>query len=295
MAGRDFITEIKEQFRRGDIVIQLLYINVGIFLLTSIVSVVMMLFNSGTGFVNWLLLPASFDRFVCQPWSLITYMFMHANVLHILFNMLWLYWFGRLFLMTYSAIHLRGLYVLGGLCGGLLYMIAFNVFPYFATEISTSVLVGASASVLAIVAATAYREPNYPIRLFLFGTMKLKYLAIAVFVIDLLFMTSDNGGGHIAHIGGALAGLAFAAGLDKGKDLTSWINKIINLFTRRRERKPKMKANYGGNKHSQDYEFNARRKENAEKIDRILDKIKKSGYDSLTNDEKKSLFDASKK
>jgi hypothetical protein len=129
----------------------------------------------------------------------------------------------------------------------------------------------------------------------MFGVVRLKYVAIAVVVIDLLFLTSSNGGGHVAHIGGALAGLGFAYGLDKGIDLTSWINKTINTISGTKIRKPKMKVNYGGGKREQDYEFNARRKENAERIDLILDKIKKSGYDSLSNDEKKSLFDASKK
>jgi membrane associated rhomboid family serine protease len=296
MAERDFITELKENFRRGDIVVQLIYINVGLFLLTTIVSVVLQLFNcSASQVVNLLALPASLGRFICQPWSILTYMFMHGGLLHILFNMLWLYWFGRLFLMTFSAFHLRGLYIFGGLCGGLLYMLAFNVFPYFNPLLPSSVLVGASASVLAIVAATAYRMPDYTIRFFMFGVVRLKYVAIAVVIIDLLFLTSSNGGGHVAHIGGALAGLGFAAGLDKGTDLTSWINKTINTVSGTKLRKPKMKVNYGGGKREKDYEFNARRKENAEHIDLILDKIKKSGYESLSNDEKKSLFDASKK
>lgn len=149
-----------------------------------------------------------------------------CRILHILFNMLWLYWFGALFLMFFSAKHLRGAYILGGICGGLLYMAAFNIFPYFRPMVDYSFMLGASASVLAIVAATAYREPNYPIRLFLFGTIRLKYLALIVIGTDLLFITSSNAGGHIAHLGGALAGLWFAAGLSKGKDITAWINKF---------------------------------------------------------------------
>jgi membrane associated rhomboid family serine protease len=295
MAGQDFIGELKERFRRGDIVVRLIYINVGVYVLTALIGVVMRLFNSGNAFVNLFLLPASTEQFIRQPWSLITYMFMHADLLHILFNMLWLFWFGRMFLYSFSTNHLRGLYIFGGICGGLLYMLAFNLFPFFAPMVDSSVLVGASASVLAIVAATAYREPNYEISLFLFGRVRLKYLAIAAILLDMLFVTSSNGGGHVAHLGGALAGLAFAAGLEKGVDLTAWINKIIALFNVRRERKPKMKVNYGGGKRDADYEFNARRKEKADRIDQILDKIKKSGYESLTSEEKKSLFDASKK
>ena len=134
-------------------------------------------------------------------YQIFTYMFMHAGFLHILFNMLWLYWFGALFLYFFSGKHLRGLYIVGGICGGLLYMISYNVFPYFRPMTAYSTMVGASASVLAIVVATAYREPNYPVRLLFFGNVRLKYLALIVVLTDLLFITSSNAGGHIAHLG----------------------------------------------------------------------------------------------
>lgn len=292
------LIDLKESFKRGNIFIQLIYINAGIFLITTLTKVLLQLFNRSTEFFDLLALPASFDRFLHQPWSILTYMFMHAGFLHILFNMLWLYWFGALFLNAFSAKHLRGVYVLGGICGGLLYMIAYNTFPYFSNAIEGSVLVGASASVLAIVAATAYREPNYPVRLLLFGTIRLKYLALVVIGIDLLFITSDNAGGHIAHLGGALAGLWFAASLTKGMDITSWINKIIDaiasLFNRKSwKRKPKMKVHYGT--HQKDYDYNANKKAQSDEVDRILEKLKKSGYESLTTEEKKNLFDASKR
>ena len=176
-------------------------------------------------------------------------------------------------------------------------MAAYNIFPYFQPMTEYSFMLGASASVLAIVAATAYREPNYPIRLFLFGTIRLKYLALIVVGMDLLFITSSNAGGHIAHLGGALAGLWFAASLSKGTDITSWINKfldsIISLFSFK-PLKPKMKVHYGTDK-QKDYNYNARKKAQSDEIDRILDKLKKSGYESLTTEEKKSLFDASKR
>ena len=227
-------------------------------------------------------------------------MFMHANFMHILFNMLWLYWFGSLFLYFFSGKHLRGLYILGGICGGLLYMVSYNVFPYFDSVIASSTLVGASASVLAIVVATAYREPNYRVQLLLFGAVRLKYLALIVVATDLLFITSSNAGGHIAHLGGALAGLWFAASLKKGTDITAWINKAIDailaLFERKTwQRKPKMKVHYGNSNaaRQKDYDYNARKKAQSDEIDRILDKLKKSGYESLTTQEKKSLFDAS--
>jgi len=143
----------------------------------------------------------------------------------------------------------------------------------------------------------AYRDPIYPIRLLLFGTIRLKYLALIVIGTDLLFITSSNAGGHIAHLGGALAGVWFAASLSKGSDLTSWINKCLDTLVSIvsfKPRKPKMKVHYGTGK-QKDYDYNARKKAQSDEIDRILDKLKKSGYESLTTEEKKSLFDASKR
>ena len=274
------ITDLKNNFRRGNVHIRLIYINAAVFLVVALTGIVLRLFNlSSASLVQWFEMPASLPNFVVQPWAILTYMFLHADFLHVLFNMLWLFWFGDLFLRFFSARHLRGLYLLGGICGGLLYMLAYNVFPYFRPVADYSFLLGASASVLAIVAATAYREPNYPINLLLIGTIRLKYLALIVIGMDVLFITSDNAGGHIAHLGGALAGLWFAASLGKGRDLTRWINLalgwVAGLF--------------------KDYDYNARKKAQSDEIDRILDKLKKSGYESLTTEEKKSLFDASKR
>ena len=143
-----FISDLKNNFQRGNISLQLIYINVGIFVVTTLVSVILMLFNWGDmSWMNFLQLPAYLPKFLVQPWTLFTYMFLHAGALHLLFNMLWLYWFGQLFLAFFSARHFRGLYLLGGLCGGLLYMLAYNVFPYFGPYIYGSYLLGASASV----------------------------------------------------------------------------------------------------------------------------------------------------
>ena len=293
------ITDLKNSYERGSISLKFIYINIGIFILTSLVGVVLMLFNlNGGGWLDVLELPAWLPQFIKQPWSLVTYMFLHADILHLLFNMLWLYSFGQLFLMFFSVRHFRGLYFLGGLSGGLLYMLSYNVFPYFSSYIYGSYLLGASASVLAIVVATAVREPEFRVSLMLFGQIRLKYLALIMIVTDLLFVTSGNAGGHIAHLGGALAGWWFAAGLRKGTDATKWINAILDWLgsgwkIKRTPKKPKMKVHYGGR--ASDYEYNARKKEQNDEIDRILDKLKKSGYQSLSTEEKKRLFDASKR
>lgn len=294
-----FISDLKSRFHRGDINLQLIYINVGVFVVTTLVSVFLRLFNMGdASWMNFLTLPASIPEFLKQPWSLLSYMFLHADPLHLLFNMLWLYWFGQLFLSFFSARHFRGLYLLGGICGGLFYMLALNVFPYFTPYIYISTLLGASASVLAIVVATAVREPEYRVNFMFIGAVRLKYVALFMVVTDLLFVTSGNGGGHIAHLGGALAGWWFAWSLRKGKDVTKWINGVFDWFSngisfKPSVKKPKMKARRGGGR-VDDYDYNARKKQQSEEIDRILDKLKKSGYASLTPEEKKRLFDASR-
>lgn len=293
----NIVTELRDKYHQGDIALRFIYINVGVFILTTLVGLVLQLAQLPYAPFRWLECPADFGRLLVQPWSLVTYAFLHAGVFHILFNMLWLYWFGRLFLYLFSAKHFRGLYILGALCGGLLYMVAYNVFPYFRPYIASSYLLGASASVLAIAVATAVREPDYRINLLFFGSVRLKYLALVLVVTDLLFITSNNGGGHIAHLGGALAGLWFARALQHGHDPTRWINRAIDTvdgwFSPRPRKRPKMKVHYGGR--AADYEYNARKREREAEIERILDKLKKSGYDSLTNEEKKSLFDASKR
>ena len=294
-----FITDLKNSFNRGNIYIRFIYINVGVFVATSLLGILWMLFNRDGAFIlRYLQLPAWTVQFIRQPWSLLTYMFMHAGILHLLFNMLWLYWFGQMFLSLFSAKHFRGLYLLGGFCGGLLYMFAYNVFPYFRESLYYSYLLGASASVLAIVVATAVRAPEYRVNFMFIGTVRLKYVALFMVVTDLLFITSGNAGGHIAHLGGALAGWWFTSGLSRGHDVTAWINRMLDWLSGgmrfpKKAKKPKMEVHYGDK--AKDYNYNARKKQQSEEIDRILDKLKKSGYNSLTSEEKKSLFDASKK
>lgn len=295
----NFVTDLKEKFKRGDSSIRFIFINVGVFVVSSLVLVLWTLFNrNGAYLLHYLELPASIESFLLQPWTLFTYMFMHAGVLHLLFNMLWLYWFGQLFLYQFSAKHFRGLYLLGGIMGGIFYMAAYNLFPYFESSLPISYLLGASASVLAIVVATAVRLPEHRVQFMFIGAVRLKYVALFVVVSDLLFVTSGNAGGHIAHLGGALGGWLFASGLHKGVDITAWINYawdgVTSLFSlKRAPKKPKMKVHYG--EKSADYDYNARKKEQSAEVDRILDKLKKSGYASLSADEKKRLFDASRK
>ena len=246
------ITDLKETFRRGNIFIQLIYINVSIFYHWHVNQCFLATISAQytryirhirfTGFLYSVLSSTMVDY----------HLYVHArrsSAYPIQYALVVLV--RKLVSTLFSAKHLRGLYILGGILGGLLYMVAYNVFPLFNQEVAVSTLVGASASVLAIVAATAYREPNYRVQLFLFGAIRLKYLALVVIGIDILSITSSNAGGHIAHLGGALAGLWFAASLSKGADLTAWINWLldafISLFQKKTwKHKPKMKVHYGG-------------------------------------------------
>jgi len=260
-------TNLKRTFQSGNILSKLIYINVGLFILIRLASVLFMLFNvQGVPFLQYL---------------------------HILFNMLWLYWFGGLFLNFFNERQLGGLYILGGLAGAILFVLAYNIFPYFQNVVSFSYLMGASASVMAIVFAVSFYRKDLEINLFLIGRIKLIYLAIFTLVIDLLAMTSDNAGGHIAHIGGALFGMSFASRIRNGKDLTAPMNRLIDWFVNLGKRKPKMRVTYKRNE--TDYEYNARKHQELVDLDTILDKLKRSGYESLSAEEKKRLFDASKK
>jgi membrane associated rhomboid family serine protease len=310
---------LKRICRQGNIVTQLICINAALFLLFAIVRIVLKLFNVvDPSWLYCLSLPAAPYALLRRPWSPFTYMFMHADAWHLLFNMLWLWWFGRLFLRYFSARHLRGLYILAGLVGGALFVISFNLFPLFRNSLSQSLLVGASASILGIVIATAVHEPNYRITLLFFGSVALKWLAVVTVVIDMLLIASDNAGGHFAHLGGALAGWAFVPALRKGIDITAWINAVIDFFGglfHRRPHRPKVKkakvkkmkvrkqkkacssakkgASQPKNAHSDDYRYNASRKQQADEMDRILEKIKQQGYAGLTDEEKHKLFEAS--
>lgn len=299
----DFINDLKRKYQSGNICIRFIYLNVAVFLITALLLVILQLFNlSGLQILRYIELPARVSTFLYQPWSLFTYMFMHADLIHILFNMLWLYWFGELFLYHFSSKHFRGVYLLGGIVGGVLYLAAYNLFPFFQTHVGASYLVGASASVLAIVVAAAMSDPERRMNFLIIGSVRLKYVALFMVLTDLLFITSDNAGGHWAHLGGALAGWFFAWGIKNGKcDATSWINGPLDALGRlfsfssspRKPKKPKMTVNFGGR--SKDYEYNARKKAEEEEIDRILDKVRQSGYAGLTAQEKQKLFDASKK
>lgn len=288
-------TKLKQTFKSGNIIARLIYINVGVFLVIRLFGVVLTLFNLGSvDFLQYLQFPSSPTEALSHLWTIITYQFTHFDFWHILFNMLWLYWFGNIFIQFFNARQLTGVYLMGGVAGALLFLLVYNVFPYFNSVAGSSYLMGASASVMAIVFAISFYKKDLEIGLFLIGRIKLIYLALITLALDLLAVTSSNAGGHIAHIGGALFGIWFASQITKGRDLTNPINSIIDkLVNLTRRRKPKMRVTH--KRRETDYEYNARKNRDSQDVDAILDKLKKSGYASLSSEEKKKLFDASKK
>lgn len=294
---------IFQKFKLQNIVGKFIYANVAVYIIVVLIGVFSVLFNMGDGnaVIKYVELPSSLPLLLHRPWTLLTYMFLHEQFTHILWNMIALYVFGRIFIDFYSLRHFVGTYIMGGLFGGIAFVLSYNLFPYFAPYVGSSYLIGASASVLAIVVASAVRNPDYRINLLLIGSVKLSTFAIITVAISVLMLSGNNAGGNFAHLGGALAGWLVAYMLNKGVDVTSVVNKpidwIATLFkkeTYRRKPKPKFKYSAGGSRNA-DYEYNARKKASEAEVDRILEKIKKGGYASLTDDEKKRLFDASSK
>jgi membrane associated rhomboid family serine protease len=288
--------QIKKTFRSGSSLTKLIYINIAVFLLISIGSIVGYLLNNQTlslKILNFFSVPSSIKAFLLRPWTLITYMFTHKDILHILFNMLWLYWFGLIFLEYLDQKKLVAVYLLGGISGAVVYIISFNVFPVFNQVVAESVAIGASASVMAVVVAIAAYVPDYSVNLFLLGRIKIKYVALAIFILTSVMDFSVNSGGKLAHIGGALFGFLYTVSLRRGRDLGKGLNKIIDFFATLFKPRKKLRVTY--KKRATDYDYNKARVDHQEKINKILDKISKGGYDSLTKEEKDLLFRESQK
>ncbi|MFT6815831.1 MAG: membrane associated rhomboid family serine protease [Sphingobacteriales bacterium] len=271
----------------------LLVINVAVFLLVSIVKTVFFLLSIDptvfSSLIHWLSLPASFSALLFQPWSIFTYMFLHQGFFHLLFNMLWLYWLGRIFIDFLNHKKLTTVYILGGIGGGLIYMVLFNLFPVFSNSVNGSYLLGASAGVLAVVVATATLVPEYTIRLLFIGNVKLKHIALFSILLDIISIGNSNPGGHIAHLGGALVGFIYIKQLQKGNDFGQKIGNFFSGFTNMFNKKDPIKVVHKQTVSKPKSKTAADQKT----IDGILDKISESGYDSLSVEEKRILFQAS--
>ena len=287
-----WIRNIKKFFKTNDALTGLITINLAVFLAYHVVSVFYMLFDVREHFPlnRWLAVPADTDVLIKQPWTVITYMFFHNEILHILFNLLWLYWFGKIFRKYFSGWQLVNVYILGGITGAFFYVLFYNVFPVFAEAKYNSILIGASGGVLAVVLAIACYVPKYTIQLLLLGRVKLIAIALVVIALDIIRISqNENAGGHIAHLGGALFGYIFAINIQKGKDITAWFGRFCAWIGSFFKPKPKMKITYK-RPPTDDREYNRLKHQNQQEVDRILDKISKGGYESLTRQEKETLF-----
>ncbi len=286
--------EIKESFKKGSVLTRLIYVNLAVFLFVRIVNVFFVLMNQEFALLNWLALPADFSQLASRPWTLVTYMFLHFNFLHILFNLLWLYWLGKIFLFYFDERKLLGVYLLGGISGGLFFIAAYNLFPAFTDVLTFSILMGASASVIAIVIAVAIWAPNHTINLMFVGPIKMKYIALVSVFMYVIGIASSNAGGNLAHLGGAFWGLIYALQYRKGKDLSKGINKLIDAIVKFFKPKQTIKVSYKSES-ADDLKYNRNKNLKQDEINRVLEKISKSGYDSLTKAEKELLFKMGKR
>jgi len=287
---------IKKTFRNGSSLTRLIFLNIAIFIFLTIAGIIGFLLNNpeiSAKTLNLFSVPSSLRSFLTRPWTIITYMFTHKDIWHILFNMLWLYWFGKIFLEYLDQKKLVAVYLLGGIIGAIVYILSFNIFPAFADFVDISVAIGASASVMAVVVAIAAYVPDYTVSLFLLGRIKIKYMALGIFILTSIMDFSVNSGGKLAHIGGALLGYLYTVNLRRGHDMGRGINKIIDFFATLFKPRKKVRVTY--KKPTDDYEYNKIKAEHQAKINSILDKISKGGYDSLTKEEKDLLFKESQK
>ncbi|WP_298312955.1 rhomboid family intramembrane serine protease [uncultured Aquimarina sp.] len=293
------IDDLKLKFKRFTIIEKLIVINIVVFVSFYLLNTFAFLFNASSGFLmDWFVFPKEFSSFLTQPWSIVTYAFLHSGLWHIASNMIILYFSGRYFVSYLTGKRVLTVYFLGAVFGALFFMLSYNFFPAFSGTGDVPLL-GASASVMAILIATATYIPNMSIRLMFIGSIKFWWIAAFFVIMDLIQIPASNAGGHIAHLGGALFGYLYASQLKKGNDIGSWFEKlmdgVVSLFKPRKKSPLKTvhKAKKPRNT-AKTTTSSTTKNPNQAQIDAILDKISKSGYDSLTKQEKDFLFKAGK-
>jgi len=278
--------------------VQLIIINVVVFVVIGVLFV----FTQIAGFENafrivhiQFLIPPTFAEFITRPWTIITYAFAHSltDIFHILFNMLALYWFGKLFVEYLGSDKLIALYILGALAAATFYLLMFNTVPFYKEQSNFPGMVGASGAIYAIMVGAATLLPDYTFFLLFFGPVRIKYIAAIYILISFLGSVGANSGGNIAHLGGALMGFVYIKQLQAGVNWGGWITSVIDWVKSLFKPRSKVKVTY--RKAEPKEKSSSPKKASQEEIDAILDKISDRGYESLSKDEKEKLFNASKK
>lgn len=274
---------------------QIILINVIVFVFTGI----MLIIGLGDQVRPLLGLPSDLNALLYKPWTIITHIFVHDGFMHILFNMLWFYWFARIIQEFLGSEKVISVFVMGALCGAVTYITAYNLIPQFADVVSVATMVGASAGVTAIVIGAAVFSPNYTIFMIFIGPVKIKYIALVTVFLSLIGARGgSNPGGEFAHLGGALMGWIYMTQLKQGTNIGSWVISFISFFKSLFKPQPKIKVTHrSGNRRPAKKSSKAEKSEKTPQaeIDAILDKISEKGYESLSKDEKQKLFNASKK
>ncbi len=282
------LQNIQTKYKYASIVERFIYINVAVFLFVFVFNTLSFLFESNTNLlVDWFSLPATFSDFLTKPWTLITYGFLHASFIHILLNLIALYYIGNLFVQYFTPKQFVTFYVLGTIFGGLIFLLSYNFFPVFSKTASFSVLLGASAGISAIFIGIATYMPNYQLKIRFIGFVKLWHLAAIWVGLDIIQIPAGNAGGHFAHIGGALFGFFYVS--TASNTSIDLLGSFLSFFkTKRKPLKTVYKSKIKTTK-------TVHKSEHQQEIDAILDKISKSGYDTLTKEEKSFLFQQGKK
>jgi membrane associated rhomboid family serine protease len=280
--------------------IQLIIINIVVFVVLGIFYV----FSRIAGFENVFItihdqfsIPPVFANFLTRPWTIITYAFAHSlnDIFHILFNMLALYWFGKLFVEYLGSDKLVALYILGALAAASFYLLIYNTVPFFKAQSDFPGMVGASGAIYAIMVGAATLLPDYTFFLLFFGPVRIKYIAGIYILLSFLGTTGANAGGNLAHLGGALMGFVYIKQLQAGVNWGGWITVVLNWIENLFKPQAKVKVTYRKAESRSKSKASGASKASQEEIDAILDKISDRGYESLSKDEKEKLFNASKK
>ncbi len=300
--------DIREQFRNGQVLMQLILINIGVFLLLHLFRLLLILTGSKASaasadlqaLINWLAMPYEPWELLKKPWTLITHAFLHYDIAHIFWNMVILYVFGTLMRHFGAEKKILSTYIFASIVGGLISFAGL----YFLEGYRQSILMGASGGVMGIMLAATTLRPNQPMQMLLIGQVKIKYIAAVIVLIDLIGLSyMRNIGGHYAHLGGALTGWWLIREAMKGRDWSAGFNRFFyalrNLLSPRgRPKKTRLRVKHRtaapSSRPISDEEYNHIRAEKQKKIDQILDKISRNGYESLTRDEKDFLFNSSK-